>query len=229
MRIQVHFSIVSISVFFITFVGYGQSTQLPSDFALLSATHPSVLVEVRYATSDNFIGSPVNGYLKPKIYMTKVALEALGNVQDDLKKKGLGLKVFDGYRPQRAVNHFVQWSKRPEDTLMKSEYYPDIPKNKLFALGYIAARSGHSRGSTVDLTIVKLATGNELDMGSPYDFFGPISGVYSNAITSKQQEHRLLLRKAMLGHGFKPLKEEWWHFTLTKEPYPTTYFDVVIE
>jgi zinc D-Ala-D-Ala dipeptidase len=229
MRIQVHFSIVSFILYFITLVGYGQSAQLPLDFESLSETHPSVLLEVRYATSDNFIGSPVNGYLQPKIYLSKAALKALGNVQDDLGKKGLGLKVFDGYRPQRAVNHFLKWSQSLADTLMKATYYPTISKNKLFALGYIAARSGHSRGSTVDVTIVTLATGKELDMGSPYDFFGPISGVYSNEITSKQQQHRLLLRKAMLRHGFKPLKEEWWHFTLTKEPYPTTYFDVVIE
>ena len=229
MRTQIHFYSVSISLYLISFFAYSQSPQLPSDFAVLNATLPSVVVEVRYASSDNFIGTPIRGYLIPQIYLTKVALKALGNVQDDLREKGLGLKVFDGYRPQRAVDHFVQWSQCPEDTLMKATYYPDISKNKLFALGYIASKSGHSRGSTVDVTVVVLATGTELDMGSSYDFFGPISGVYSTEITMQQQQNRLLLRTVMLRHGFKPLQEEWWHFTLTKEPYPTTYFDFVIE
>ncbi len=141
----------------------------------------------------------------------------------------MGLKLFDAYRPQQAVNHFVRWAKVLNDTLMKQSYYPDVPKSELFKRGYIASKSGHSRGSTVDLTLIDLDTGNELDMGSPYDFFGVQSHPFYKKITDKQRKNRMLLRRVMLKNGFKPYENEWWHFTLRDEPFPNQYFDFPVK
>lgn len=224
-------SILTVNIFLhlIPSISYGQLEKVPQKFSDLATLLPSVRIEVRYASSNNFIGKPIDGYKAAKIFLTNNAIIALEKVQDDLRDQGLGLKVYDGYRPQRAVDQFVRWSQRADDTLMKAIYYPYISKHKLFTLGYIAAKSGHSRGSTVDLTLVNLSSGKELDMGSHYDYFGTISGVFNKTISEDQLSNRLLLRNAMLKNGFKALSEEWWHFTLKKEPYPNTYFDFVIE
>lgn len=189
---------------------------------------PGIVVEVRYYGSNNFIGQPVDGYQAEKIYLSAQAVERLARVQNDLAGLGLGLKVYDGYRPQRAVDHFVRWAEDVEDTRMKQDYYPDVEKENLFNEGYIATRSGHSRGSTVDLTIVNLRDGIELDMGSPWDFFDPISWPDNDSITAQQRENRMLLRSVMTRHGFVPLSTEWWHFTLENEPFPDSYFDFEI-
>ena len=197
----------------------------PDDFVELSAYAPDILLEVRYLGSNNFVGEPIDGYEAPLIYMTRKSAEALLGVQTRLSQFGLGLKVFDAYRPQRAVDHFVRWAEDLNDERMKSRFYPKVDKANLFSDGYIAARSGHSRGSTVDLTLVELSSGEELDMGTPWDFFDLASWPDSKEVTTQQQANRLLLRNLMLTAGFQPLSTEWWHFTLVSEPYPETYYD----
>lgn len=205
-----------------------EKTHLPEGFVYLSEAVPSILTEPRYYGSENFIGRPVDAYEAPRLITTKEAAEALKNIQADLKKRSLGLKVFDAYRPQQAVDHFMRWARDLSDTAKKSEYYPDVPKSQLFKKGYIAENSSHSRGSTVDVTLVDLSTGRELDMGTPYDFFSPKSWPSSEAVSQLAQDNRKLLQKTMERHGFKHLNTEWWHFTLKNEPYPETYFDFVV-
>ena len=146
-------------------------------------------------------------------------------MQQVLAADGLGLKVFDAYRPQRAVDDFMRWAADPDDTTMKATYYPNVDKSDLIPKGYIAARSGHSRGSTVDVTLARLTDGRELDMGGPFDYFDPLSWPSSMRVTAAQYRNRMKLREVMTRHGFEPLREEWWHFTLRSEPYPDTYFD----
>lgn len=201
---------------------------IPLGFVDLKKIVPTVALELRYSGENNFIGKPIDGYDAPICYLSKETAIALKGVQDELSTFGFGLKVFDGYRPQRAVNHFVRWAKDLNDTKMKMLYYPDVEKSQLFAQGYIAARSGHSRGGTVDLTLIDLATKKELDMGTGFDYFSPLSWPTCKAVSSQQRANRLLLHSMMLRHGFRALDEEWWHFTLEKEPYPNTYFDFVI-
>jgi D-alanyl-D-alanine dipeptidase len=204
----------------------------PPGFVYVDEAVPGVKLEIRYATPHNFVGRPIDGYLRPRAILTRQAAEALNDVQAELKPFGLGLKVFDAYRPQRAVAHFVRWAEDLGDTAMKQEFYPSVEKQNLFRDGYIAARSSHSRGSTVDLTLAPLAgptPGAELDMGSPFDFFGPQSRPDSPAVGPSQRAHRLLLRVLMLKHGFNPYPQEWWHFTLKNEPFPDTYFDFPVE
>lgn len=198
---------------------------VPLGFVDLQKTVPSLVIDLRYYDKNNFIGQRIDGYEAPVCYVSTPAAEALKAVQLELLSFGLGLKIFDAYRPQRAVNHFVRWAKDLNDTKMKKYYYPNVQKSDLFEKGYIAAHSGHSRGSTVDVTLIDLETGKELDMGTGFDFFSPISWPTSMAVTVQQRTNRLLLRSIMLRHGFRPLQEEWWHFTLENEPYPTTYFD----
>lgn len=199
--------------------------RVPDDFVELSAFAPAILLEVRYLGSDNFVGEPIDGYEAPLVYMSRQSAEALLEVQARLAQFGLGLKVFDAYRPQRAVDHFVRWAEDLDDERMKPRFYPEVEKANLFSDGYIAARSGHSRGSTVDLTLVDLASGEELDMGTPWDFFDLASWPDSQEVTTQQQANRLLLRSLMLAAGFQPLSTEWWHFTLRDEPYTETFFD----
>lgn len=206
-----------------------QSEYPPEGFVYLKEHIPEVELEVRYHGSHNFIGRPVAGYNKPVILITKEAAEALKRVVADLKSKGFGLKIFDAYRPQRAVNEFISWARELDDTLMKREFYPEVPKQQLFSQGYIASRSGHSRGSTVDLTLVDLRSNCEVDMGSTFDFFGEISHHGTGEITAQQQANRDILKTAMTSHGFRLYPKEWWHFTLRDEPYPDTYFDFPIE
>ena len=179
--------------------------------------------------NDNFLGTRVDGYEKDLVIISTPAAKALQGIQAKLTTFGLSLKVFDAYRPQRAVDHFVRWAKVLNDTLTKQKYYPNVAKKDLFKLDYIAARSGHTRGSTVDLTIVDLKTGKEIDMGSGFDFFGTPSHPTYPKLTPKQRANRLLLRNLMLEAGFKPYSKEWWHFTLKNEPFPDTYFDFPIK
>jgi D-alanyl-D-alanine dipeptidase len=181
-----------------------------------------------YAGSNNFIGKPIEGYMKPKAILTKPAAEALKKVQAELENQGYCLKIFDAYRPQRAVDHFIEWAVKPGDTLMKNQFYPEVIKKELFNLGYLASRSGHSRGSTLDLTLIDVKSGKEVDMGGNYDFFGEISHHKYSGITPKQKKNRELLKKAMTKYGFRPYAKEWWHYTFQPEPFPDTYFDFVV-
>ena len=191
-------------------------------FVNVNTLIPSVRFDMRYASDENFVGQPIEGYLEPVCYLTKEAALALKEVQNALKKEGLRLRIFDCFRPQRAVDHFVRWAEDLNDTKMKSTYYPDVGKKELFAKGYIAARSGHSRGSTVDLGI------EGFDMGTPFDFFDVRSHTASAAVTDQQHQNRMHLKKVMEANGFRNYAEEWWHFTLKDEPYKEKYFDFEI-
>ena len=202
--------------------------KLPEGFVYLREYMPNIHIELRYFSHDNFVGDTIDCYLADRCILSEEAAKSLKLAQEELNQQGLGLKVFDAYRPQPAVDHFVRWAKRLDDTVMKQVHYPEVDKSRLFVEGYIAARSGHSRGSTLDLTIIYLEgenKGQEMDMGTPWDYFGPESWPSSQAVSPEQIKNRMLLQKVMLKHGFKPLKEEWWHFTLKNEPYPKTYFD----
>ncbi len=208
-----------------------QAAPLPPGFVYVDEVVPDARVELRYATGHNFVGERVDGYIRPRPILTRQAAESLRKVQEELRSFGLGLKVFDAYRPQRAVDHFVRWAKDLGDTRMKAEFYPGVKKENLFRDDYIAARSGHSRGSTIDLTIVSLdgSSAGELDMGSGFDFFGPESWPTFAGISPERRAHRMLLQVLMKKHGFKPYPKEWWHFTLEKEPFPDTYFDFPVQ
>jgi len=206
--------------------------ELPEGFVDAKEAIPSLQLELRYFGSHNFLGRPVAGYVKERCVMTREAAEALKEVQSELKPFGLGLKIFDSYRPERAVADFVAWAKDLGDLKMKAEFYPDVEKADLFKEDYIASRSSHSRGSTADLTIVVLEgpdKGKELDMGSAFDFFSPVSWPASAKIGAQQRANRMLLQALMTKHGFKPYPKEWWHFTLAKEPFPERYFDFQLD
>ncbi|NLO96645.1 MAG: M15 family metallopeptidase [Peptococcaceae bacterium] len=199
--------------------------QLPAGFVYVTDEIPTAILEIRYFSEDNFAGAVIDGYQAPKAILTKAAAQALKKAADDLYEQGYYIKIFDAYRPQRAVDHFIRWAQDLDDTKMKEKYYPDLDKSVLFELGYIAEKSGHSRGSTVDLTLVDIATGEELDMGSGFDFFGEISHHGTDLITEEQEKNRNILRDAMVSAGFEVYPEEWWHYKLKDEPYPDTYFD----
>ena len=205
------------------------SQTLPKGFSYVSEIDATIKKELRYATSNNFIGKPIDGYLKDSLIISTPAAKALKKIQTKLMLSGLSLKIFDAYRPQQAVDHFVRWAEAVNDTLMKQYYYPDVKKLDLFRRGFIASKSGHTRGSTVDLSIVDVKTNKELDMGSSYDFFGEASHPFFKNITPNQKKNRMLLRNIMIKNGFIPYDNEWWHFTLKEEPYPTTYFNFTIE
>ncbi|MFP3913168.1 MAG: M15 family metallopeptidase, partial [Desulfobacteraceae bacterium] len=212
----------------LTFMVTALARDLPQGFVYVDNYIPDVVVELRYLTHDNFLGEPVDGYVSARPILTRQATQALKGVQEDLKPFGLGIKIFDAYRPQRAVDHFVRWAKDLSDTKMKAQYYPDVDKKDLFKKGYIADQSSHSRGSTVDLTLVDRApggVGRDLNMGSGFDFFGPVSWPTNLSIDASARAHRMLLQRLMMDHGFEPYAQEWWHFTLKDEPYPDTYFD----
>ena len=196
-----------------------------SGFVLVSEAVPDALQDIRYDTSDNFVGAPIDGYEEPVALLTREAAAALKAASDELAEKGYGLKIFDAYRPRRAVAHFLRWAKDPKDTRTKARFYPNLPKNQILARGYLAARSGHSRGSTVDLTLIDKKTGRELDMGGTFDLFDQRSHPDFRGLTPGQRENRMILRRAMLAHSFRPIGEEWWHFTLKNEPFPKTYFN----
>ena len=196
-----------------------------ADFVLLADVCPDIIQEIRYYTTYNFVGERIPGYERPVAYLTRQAADSLKLVCDDLKEQGYRLKVFDAYRPQMAVDFFVRWGSDLEDQRMKEYFYPDCPKSELFHRGYIAHKSGHTRGSTLDLTLFDMKTEREVDMGGTYDFLGETSHYnYSRGLTRDQINHRRILREAMMRHGFKPIAVEWWHFTLRNEPYPDHYF-----
>lgn len=216
----------------------GQSEKAPpadpyperQDFVLLSEAIPDAILEIRYYSTYNFVGERIHGYQEPVAILTKEAAAALKAVSDQLKEQGYRLKIYDAYRPQRAVDHFKGWAEDLSDTRMKEYFYPNVEKNTLFQKGYISAKSGHSRGSTVDLTLFDMRTGKEADMGGTFDYFGPQShAAYTETLTKEQIKNRQILRDAMLDHGFKGIKTEWWHFTLKNEPFPETYFDFPVE
>ena len=218
----------------------------PAGFVHVSEAVPDAILEIRYHSTYNFTGDRIDGYEQPTALLTVEAAQALKAVSDDVKAQGYRLKIYDAYRPLRAVNHFIRWAKKTNDTRMKAYFYPDLDKSLLVPRGYIAEKSGHSRGSAVDLTLFDMNTEKEADMGGTFDWFGresqpdwcgdPETGRYTGdfpgntpptgrKINEVQFRNRMLLRKAMMRHGFKPIAEEWWHFTLSNEPYPDTYFD----
>ncbi len=197
-------------------------------FVDIKESIPSVQLDIRYHTTQNFTGSSVDGYDAPKCLLTQEAAVALKQVVEELAPNRLSLKIFDCYRPQRAVDHFVKWAKDLGDLKMKSEYYPSVDKKSLFRDGYIAAKSSHSRGSTIDLTIVDLNSDQALDMGTDFDFFDPLSHTDNSRISRAQHDNRVALRSVMQRNGFNGLKEEWWHFTLKEEPYADSYFNFTV-
>ncbi|MFZ2322735.1 MAG: M15 family metallopeptidase [Ignavibacteriaceae bacterium] len=239
-------------IFFLTLSINLLSQEIPEGFVEIRQIIPDIILDLRYATNHNFLGVKVDGYNAEKCYITKAAADSLAKVQTELKKFSLSLKIYDAYRPQCAVDHFVRWAKDLSDTLTKKEFYPTVDKSRLFIDGYIAQKSGHSRGSTVDLTIVSMPLGsqpefdannqcecykpvdqrfkdNSIDMGTGFDCFNSLSYTENPNITPQQKANRLLLKSLMEKYGFKNLAEEWWHFTLRNEPFPKTYFDFEIK
>ena len=206
--------------------GEGRSTgpDDPSGFVVLTDVVPDVLLEMRYYSTFNFVGTRVDGYEEPIALMTREAAQALKEVSDEAMSLGYRIKIWDTYRPQMAVDHFCRWGENVSDTLTKRYFYPYLDKDVVFDQGYIARRSGHSRGSVADLTLVDMKTGRDLDMGYGFDWFGGESHPDYKGITEEQFNNRMLLRNLMLKHGFLPIEEEWWHFVLKDEPYPDTYF-----
>ena len=196
-----------------------------SDFVQISEAVPDAILEIRYFSTYNFIGERIDGYEAPVALLTREAAAALKKASDNVMQRGYRLKIFDAYRPQMAVDHFKRWALDVDDVRMKEYFYPEVDKSQLFNLGFICGRSGHSRGSTVDLTLLDMATGREVDMGGVFDWFGERSHPDYEGITPKQKALRGILRDAMLEAGFKPLDTEWWHYTLRDEPFPTTYFN----
>ncbi len=245
--------ILTIIIFYFGFtIGFYSSCQVPEGFVEIREVIPDIVIDLRYYTNHNFLGRRVEGYNAEKCFITKAAADSLAKVQEELRSFGLSLKIYDAYRPQRAVDDFVKWAKDLSDTLTKKEFYPTINKDRLFADGYIAEKSGHSRGSTIDLTIIPFPApeqpefnikqqcecfklyehryrDNSLDMGTSFDCFHPLSHTMNQNITPQQRANRLLLYSLMTKYGFKNLAEEWWHYTLINEPFPDTYFDFVIE
>ncbi len=196
-----------------------------SDFVLLSDYVPGIVQEIRYFSTYNFVGDRIDGYEEPCAILTKEAARALNVVSGKAAAMGYRLKIFDAYRPAKAVRHFVLWGIEDLDQRMKPFFYPDLEKQELFKQGYIASQSSHSRGSTVDMTLLDMKTGKEVDMGSPFDWFSEKSHPDCRDITEEQYANRMLLRGLMLNNGFLPMDCEWWHFTLENEPFPDTYFD----
>ena len=226
--------------------------EIPEGFVEIHEVIPDIILDLRYLTNHNFLGVPVDGYENEKCYITKSAADSLAKVQAELRKFSLSLKIYDAYRPQQAVDHFVRWAKDLSDTITKKEFYPTLDKSRLFVDGYIAEKSGHSRGSTIDFTIVprplpsqpifdvenqcecfestdKRFQDNSIDMGTGFDCFHSLSHTENIKLTSQQRANRLLLKSLMDKYGFKNLAEEWWHFTLRNEPFPKTYFDFMIK
>ena len=225
-------------------------TDEKSRFVAITDVVPDAILEIRYYGTYNFVGTRIDGYKAPIAMLTREAADSLKAVSDDVMRQGYRLKIYDAYRPQMGVDHFVRWAKEIADTLMKPYFYADLDKSVLFKQDYIAAKSGHTRGSTVDLTLFDMRTGKEVDMGGTFDWFGPEShpdfcgnpatGTYTGdnsashsipkrSISAEQFANRMILRRAMLSHGFKPLYSEWWHFTLRNEPFPDTYFTFPVE
>ena len=204
---------------------YKDETMDSSGFVVLADYVPHIVQEIRYHSTYNFVGERIDGYEQPCALLTIEAARALKRAANELMVQGYRLKVFDAYRPACAVRHFVLWGLEDQDIRMKPYFYPDLEKQELFVKGYIASQSSHSRGSTVDLTLLDMKNGKELDMGSPFDFFSEISHPDCRTITQEQYDNRMILQHVMLRSGFEPIDCEWWHFTLKNEPYPETYFE----
>lgn len=205
-----------------------QAQDRPPGFVDAATLVPGIVVDMRYADSHNFVGRPIDGYQAPHCLLTEPAAVALAEVARDLAPRKLVVKVFDCYRPTAAVTNFVRWAHDLGDTAGKAEFYPDVDKRTLFRDGYIASHSGHSRGSTIDMTLAT-TDGRELDMGTPFDFFSPKSWTADPTITAAQHANRMMLAAAMRRHGFYGYDKEWWHFTLSHEPFPQTYFDFPVQ
>ena len=236
MKRKTYFAAIFLIIFFVfLFVNSAcraQEKTLPDSFVYVETVIPDIRVELRYYSTYNLIGDRIDGYLAPKCILTRPAAEALKKVQAELKPFGLGLKIYDAYRPQQAVDHLIRWAADRSDVRMKAEFYPGLDKKDLFGKGYFARRSSHSRGSAVDLTIVPLEAKNPesiIDMGSPFDFLDPISRPDSSLITPDQRSHRMLLQVLMKKHGFRAHPDEWWHFRLEGEPFPNTYFNFPVQ
>ncbi len=231
---------------------FSQDTAISDGFVLVKDAIPTIVLDMRYAGQHNFIGRPIEGYQAPNAYLTREAADALAKVQDELLTLGLSIKIYDSYRPQRAVNHFIEWAMDLSDTAVKEEFYPGVAKTDLFSEGYISERSSHTRGSTLDLTIVPYPppaepewfieqqqpctlpaenryADNSLDMGTGYDCFDTLSWTDDDRIGPSERAHRLLLKSLMEKYGFRNYAREWWHFTLEHEPYPDTYFDFPVQ
>ncbi|MGW0538644.1 D-Ala-D-Ala dipeptidase VanX [Streptomyces sp. NPDC003032] len=198
------------------------------NFAFLDECAPGIRWDAKYATWDNFTGKPVDGYLANRIVGTRPLFAALERAREKARSQGFGLLIWDGYRPQRAVDCFVRWSKLPEDGRTKQRHHPNIDRADMFEMGYVAEKSGHSRGSTVDLTLYHLATGELAAMGGGHDLMDPISHHGAHGVTPSEAKNRQHLRSIMESCGFSPYECEWWHYTLKDEPYPDTYFDFPI-
>ena len=226
---KIHKILLFISVMVAFTFSMQEKKILPKDFVYVEDVIPDLSIQLRYFSSNNFVGDTITGYKSNRLILTRQAAEALKKVQLELQDQNLCLLIYDGYRPQRAVNHFIRWAKDLGDTLQKKEFYPKVNKRYLFREGYIASRSGHSRGSTVDLTIIDRNTNIPIDMGHPYDFFGRESWINHPDLTKTQLENRQLLQRVMLKYNFRNYEKEWWHFTLRWEPFPETYFDFEVE
>ncbi len=238
----------------VVLTGWVHASERPDAFVEIREVIPDAIMDIRYYTEHNFVGTRVDGYEAPKCYLTRDAAQSLAQVQADLRPFGFGIKIYDCFRPQRAVDHFVRWAQDVQDTATKTEFYPTVDKRHLFRDGYIAARSGHSRGSTVDLSIVELPPAvqaefilgvtaqkecflpanerfedNSIDMGTGFDCFHERSHPKNPDLNTQQRLNRLLLKTLMEKHGFKYYDKEWWHFTLADEPFPDTYFDFVVK
>jgi D-alanyl-D-alanine dipeptidase len=255
MKLKILYALLILTSLFlpqIAHTGTGND-KMPDGFVDIQKIIPEVFLDIRYYGQHNFLGERVDGYMAPKCLLTKEAAEALVGVQKELESYSLTLKIYDCYRPQRAVDHFVRWAKQIENTKTMREFYPTIDKRNLFKDGYIDSKSGHSRGSTIDLTIVPLPApvqpeytpgeklyecylpaakrfgDNSIDMGTSFDCFDELSHTANINIGRQQKINRLLLKSLMEKHGFRHYDKEWWHFTLKNEPYPDTYFNFVIE
>lgn len=202
---------------------------MKNDFVFIDEYIPGLRWDAKYSTWDNFTGQPVDGYIANRIVGTKALCGALAKAQKKAATLGFGLVIWDGYRPQRAVDRFLHWSKQAEDGHKKQRHYPNIDRPEMFEKGYVAAKSGHSRGSTVDLTIYHLDTGKLADMGGDHDLMDPISHHGAKNITKIETKNRQILRSIMEDSGFSAYPYEWWHYTLKNEPYPDTYFDFPIK
>ncbi len=244
--------LIILNILYFSDISYSMGEK-QSGFVDIKEIIPQIELDIRYYGSHNFLGEKVDGYLAPKCILTKEAAEALLGVQRDIEPFGFTLKIYDCYRPQRAVDHFVRWAKKIENTKTKKEFYPTVDKQNLFKDGYIDSKSSHSRGSTVDLTIVPLPVpeqeeytpgqklyecyltsekrfkDNSIDMGTGFDCFHELSHTANKKISRQQKINRLLLKTLMEKHGFKNYELEWWHYTLKNEPYPNTYFDFPVE
>ena len=200
-----------------------------SDFVLLTDVIPEVILEIRYYSTFNFIGERINGYEEPVAIITKEAAAQLKKVNEIFMSEGYRIKVFDAFRPTRAVEHFVKWAENKDDLRMKEYFYPDVDKQDLFEIGYICKQSSHSRGSTVDMTLFDMKKGREVNMGTPFDYFGKRSHAdFTKHLSESEIEHRTFLTDTMKNNGFVMINEEWWHFTLENEPFPDTYFDFAV-